>query len=77
MYLCSSMLGFAHSAGRDELIMHKIQEVIIFSSSSQNKKGNLHVFLHSSRGCISDCNEITISQRYLYPSAFRSDWSDW
>ena len=38
MYLCYSTLGFAHSAGRDELIMHKIQEVIIFALVDKIRK---------------------------------------
>ena len=42
MYLCFWTFGFAHSAGRDEFIMHKIPEVIIFALVVKKKKKILY-----------------------------------
>jgi hypothetical protein len=38
MYLCVSTFGFAYSAGSDELILHNIHEVIIFTLVVQKRK---------------------------------------
>ena len=46
MYLCFWTFGFAHSAGSDEFIMHKIQEVIIFALVVKKKVIFISFYIH-------------------------------